>query len=162
MFIILVILQFQTLPMFQSFSVFCMWYGNSQTRVKQTPSGTWTGLVMTAKWAVVIKYITEFKGRHLNRNFKSKNMFMKVNLYKRLQTDSPLSHGLLVTQFKYQWPHLENIEHVYVVRRWMSFPCSVHGLRPLRCYSGCCSTRLRARSSQHTYSKRDLGHISEL
>lgn len=38
--------------------------------------------------------------------FKGKNMFMKV-LYKRFQTASPLSHGLLVTQFKYQWPHLE-------------------------------------------------------
>lgn len=28
-------------------------------------------------------------------------------LYKRFQTDSPLNHGLLVTQFKYQWPRLE-------------------------------------------------------
>lgn len=33
----------------------------------------------------------------------------------------------------------ENTEHVSVVRRWISLPCSVHGLRPLKCYAGCCS-----------------------
>lgn len=38
--------------------------------------------------------------------FKVKSVFMKVP-YKRFQADSPLSHGRLVTQFKYQWPHLE-------------------------------------------------------
>lgn len=38
--------------------------------------------------------------------FKVKYMLMKI-LYKRFQTDSPLSHGRLVTQFKYQWHHLE-------------------------------------------------------
>lgn len=54
---------------------------------------------MTAKCAMVI--LLSLKEDTLLETFKVKNMFMKV-LYKRFQTDSPLSHGLLVTQFKYQ------------------------------------------------------------
>lgn len=58
----------------------------------------------SALW--VLSILLSLKEDTLLETFKVKNMFMKV-LCKRFQTDSPLSHCLLVTQFKYQWPHLE-------------------------------------------------------
>lgn len=128
----------------------------------------WTGLVMAAKCTTVIMYITGFKGRYFLRSVSGKKHVhgSAVQTVQYWLSTQPLSASYPPI---YEWPCLEKFLREIrkyraglLVRSWMSFPCSVRDLRPLRCYAIYCSTRLGARSSSHSLSKRDFGELRSL